>query len=104
MKRPVVVSAAAGGRNVRETKLPAPDTEPTEITFNAPERGFYWLGMSHWAARLVIEKASVPVAIDLSVRAKRMITIGGRPFAFAVPFDGAPPYVFLSQEKTWEIK
>ena len=96
VKRPVVVSAAAGGRNAKETKLPAPDTEPTEITFNAPARGFYWLGMSHWAAKLVIEKASVPVAIDLSMRAKRMITIGGRPFAFAVPFDGEPSTFMIS--------
>ena len=96
VKRPVVVSAVAGGRNAKETKLPAPDTESTEMSFNAPARGFYWLGMSHWAAKLVIEKASVPVAVDLSVGAKRMITTGGRPFAFAVPFDGEPSTFMIS--------
>jgi len=98
VKRPVVVSAATGtgGRNSKETKLPAPDTESTEMSFNAPARGFYWLGMRHWAAKLVIEKSSVPIALDLSAREKRMITVGGRPFAFAVPFDGEPSTFMIS--------
>lgn len=90
VKRPVVFTAAAGGPAARPVKLPAPDTEPTELVFDAPARGFYWLGMSHWAAKLVIEKASVPIAVDLSAKEKRMITIDGRPFEFAVPFDGEP--------------
>ena len=90
VRRPVVVTAVAGGSAARPVKLPAPDTEPTELVFDAPARGFYWLGMSHWAAKLVIEKASVPIAVDLSEREKRMVTINGRPFELAVPFDGEP--------------
>ena len=96
VRRPVVVSAVAGGSSARPVKLPAPDTEPTEVVFAAPARGFYWLGMSHWAAKLVIEKASVPVAVDLSASEKRMITIDGRPFVFAVPFDGEPSTFMIS--------
>jgi hypothetical protein len=96
VRRPVVITAVAGGRKAKETKLPAPDTEPTEMSFDAPARGFYWLGMSHWAAKLVVEKASVPIAVDLSAKEKRMITIDGRPFEFAVPFDGEPSTFMIS--------
>ena len=96
VKRPVVVTAIADGSAAKPVKLPAPDTEPTELVFDAPARGFYGIGMRHWAAKLVIEKASVPIAVDLSAREKRMITIGGRPFAFAVPFDGEPSTFMIS--------
>ncbi len=95
-KRPLTVEAIGEGVMKKEVKLPAPDTVSTEIVFNAPARGLYRMGMFRWAAKLVIEKSSVPLALDLSQMQRRVSVAEGVEFSLGVPFDGTESTIMVS--------
>jgi hypothetical protein len=95
-KRPLTVEAIGEGVMKKEVKLSAPDTVSTEIVFNAPVRGLYRMGMFRWAAKLVIEKSSVPLALDLSQMQRRVSVAEGVELSLGVPFDGTESTIMVS--------
>lgn len=96
VKRPLTVVAVEEGVMRKAVKLPAPDVVSTEVVFDAPKRGLYRMGMSRWAAKLLIEKASVPVALDFSQVQRRVSSVGVAEFSLGVPFDGTESTIMVS--------
>ena len=64
------------GKNGRRWEVDTPGFAGGEISFNAPKPGFYGLTLPNGGTRLVLDRSSVPVGID--VRRKEHIVAGIR--------------------------
>lgn len=98
VRRPVKIEPVGMAVRMKASDLnmDAPDTNSTEVVFNAPSRGFYRLKIARWAAKLMIEKSSVPLAFDLSQTQMRGYSPKGDPIVIGVPFGGADSTFMVS--------
>lgn len=86
-KKTIVRQILSSGKTGRRWNLPTPGFESAEIVFKAPKAGFYSLEMPKEGARMILEKSSVPVGIDVREEDHIVAGIKGRPFSlwFHVP-------------------
>ena len=87
--KPIEIGALrADGKPGRTVSVPQPGKESAEFVFKAPRRGFYVIILPKRAmTRFTLEKASVPVAIDVSQGTATVAGLRGKPFSlwFGVP-------------------
>ena len=85
--RPLVFAPVGGGR---KREIAVPGTDPVEISFKAPKRGFYRITFPKWHSRLRVVKSSVPLAVDASAGRAVVAPLGGKPFSLWFADDGSP--------------
>ena len=81
----LTVAPLVGGKKADTVRLDIPGTNATELAFSATKGGFYVLKVPETGTRFVIDKASVPVAVD---NTKAKVTLaGGTKDGKRQPFD-----------------
>ena len=85
--RPLTISPVGGGR---KANVAVPGTEPVEISYKAPRRGFYRISAPKWGSRLRIDRSSVPLAIDASGGRVLFAPFGAKSFDLSFEADGSP--------------
>ena len=95
-KRMTVTALGRGGKPGRTWSLARPDDKSTEVVFDAPAAGFYALDVPAGGTRFMLEKSSVPVAIDVRKSAYNVAAYAGRPFSLFVESQGKGPFSILA--------
>ena len=81
----LTIAPLVGGKKADTVRLDIPGTNATELAFSATKGGFYVLKVPETETRFVIERTSVPIAID---NTKSKITLaGGTKDGKRQPFD-----------------
>ena len=83
--RPLVFAPVGGGR---KREISVPGTDPVEISFKAPKRGFYRISFPKWHVRLRVVKSSVPLAVDATDGRAVVAPLGAKPFSLWFADDG----------------
>lgn len=95
-KKMTVTALERGGKPGRTWDLARPDDKSTEIVFEAPKAGFYALDVPAGGTRFMLEKSSVPVAIDVRKNEHIVAASAGRPFSLFVESQGKGPFLILA--------
>ena len=91
--RPVLGNGKLG----KSVSVAIPSDKSSEIVFTAPKRGFYVMSIPKTKTRFLLEKSSVPVAVDVCDGSATVAGLRGKPFSLWVPTqDGKRFQAFLS--------
>ena len=90
-----VLIAPIKAKKDRGKAFSVPSTDPVEIVFKAPKRGFYRITPPKGRIRFRIDKTSVPLAIATTESQARVAPIGGKPFSLSFWAESAP-WVFCA--------
>ena len=91
---PVLIAPITAKKD-RGKAFSVPGTDPVEIVFKAPKRGFYRIIPPKGRIRFRIDKTSVPLAIATTEAQARVAPIGGKPFSLSFLAE-ATPWVFCA--------
>ncbi len=92
----IVTRLGADGRKLKAWKLPAVGYEPKEVVFDAPAAGFYSFEVKSGGTRFVLERASVPVALELTGAGQLVAPLGRRPFSLTFEKPAGVPFALLA--------
>lgn len=86
-KKTSVRQILPSGKMGRMWRIPTAGFKSEEIVFQVPEPGFYSVEMPNEGTRFILERASVPVGIDVREKEHIVAGIRGKPFSlwFFVP-------------------
>ena len=84
------------GKRFDAVQRPIPGETTTEFTYKAKRPGFYRLTVPNGGTRFLLEKSSVPVAIDATEREHIVAPFRSRPFALWFDVASAGPFVFVT--------
>ena len=94
---PYVVSRlGADGRKLKSWKIAAKGFMAEDFVFNAPDAGFYALEVKEGGTRFVLERTSVPVAVDLTAREQTVAPLERRPFPLFIAKTADAPFALLA--------
>jgi len=79
------------GKKGRRWEFKTPGFKGGEIAFKAPAPGFYTLKLPDGGTRLVLDRSSVPVGVDVREKEHILAGIKGRPFSLWAWLPGGKP-------------
>ena len=92
-ENPVTIASIKTKKKDAGKKFAVPGTEPVEIVFKAPKRGFYRITPPKGRIRFRVVKTSVPLAISTTESMARIAPLGARPFSLSF-MAGTSPWIF----------
>lgn len=89
------------GKETKTWNIPRPADKSEEFSFDAPAAGFYRLTVSAGGTRFMLEKASVPVALDCSEDERIVAGKDAKPFSLYFDVRGKGPFTMLAGGDTY---